>query len=135
VVESLGSVPALTRIPVINDYLNCHLASPLAARAFSLVSSCCQLPMSVFPVDWERQWNTSPRARLCRFLHPTLSDFQIADIIEINGLKPRIGNRQHNSGYSVTCLELMFGVSAFPYANEKFSGLSSDTIANPERPA
>ncbi len=34
-------------------------------------------------------------------------------------------------GYSVTGPEMVFGVSAFPNSDEKFSGLSSDTAAYP----
>jgi hypothetical protein len=41
VAERLGSVAALTRIPLVNNHLDRHLASPNAARALFLVGSCC----------------------------------------------------------------------------------------------
>ncbi len=48
VTEGLGSVAALTRIPLINNHLDRHLASPNAARALFLVGSCCKSPMTEF---------------------------------------------------------------------------------------
>jgi hypothetical protein len=54
---------------------------------------------------------------------------QIADLIKFNRLQTRIGNRQRISAYRITDSELVLGVSAFPYANEKFSDLTSDTAA------
>jgi len=85
--------------------------------------------VTAFPVDWKRRWNTAPRRRLRLFLNLTYSDFQIADLIKFNGLETRIGHRQRIPGYSVTGPEMVFGVSAFPNSDEKFSGLTSDTAA------
>jgi len=65
--------------------------------------------MTAFAVDRERRWNAEPRRRLCLFLNLTRSGFQIADLIKLNGLKTRIGNRQRIAGS-----EIVFGVSAFP---------------------
>ena len=59
----------------------------------------------------------------------TESDFQIADLIEFNRLKPRISNRQRITGHGVPCPEMVFGVSALPYAEKKFSGFSPDAAA------
>ena len=84
--------------------------------------------MTAFAVDRERWWNAEPRRRLCLFLNLTRSGFQIADLIKLNGLKTRIGNRQRIAGS-----EIVFGVSAFSHANEKFSGLKSNITAHPER--
>lgn len=53
--------------------------------------------------------------------------------MKLNGLKTRITNRQRFTGDDVTRPELLFGVSAFPHANKKFSGLVSDVAAHPER--
>jgi len=89
--------------------------------------------MTAFAVDRERRWNAEPRRRLCLFLNLTRSGFQIADLIKLNGLKTRIGNRQRIAGYCISGLEIVFGVSAFPHANEKFSGLKSNITAHPER--
>src|SRR5260370_19142136 len=52
------------------------------------------------------------------------SNFQIADLVELNDLETRIGNRQCFAGDASTHLELVFGLRAFPHANEKFSGLT-----------
>lgn len=133
VAECLGSVAAFTRIPLINSHLDRHLASPHAARTLFLVCSCCKSPMAAFAIDRKRRWNTAPWGRLCLFLNITCSDFQIADLIKLNGLKTRIGNRQCTTGYSVADPEMVFGVSAFSHADEKFSGLTSDTAAYTER--
>ena len=54
----LGSVAARTRIPLINNHLDRHLASPDAACALFLVGSCCKSPMTAFPVNRKRWWNT-----------------------------------------------------------------------------
>lgn len=85
--------------------------------------------MTALPVDRKWRWNPAPRGRLCLSLNFLSSDFQIADLIKFNGLKTRIGNRQRIPGYRVTGPEMVLGVSAFPYANEKFSGLTSDIAA------
>ena len=47
--------------------------------------------------------------------------------------KHRGGNRQGFAGYRVTGPELVFGVGAFPHTDEKFSGLTPNVAAHPER--
>ena len=89
--------------------------------------------MTAFAAERKRRWNTTPGRRLCLFLNLTCSDFQIADLIKFNGLKTRIGHWHRITGYGVTGLEMVFGVSTFPHADEKFSGLTSDTAAYSER--
>jgi hypothetical protein len=64
VTEGLGSVAALTRIPLINNHLDRHLTSPNAAGALFLVGSCCKSPMTAFPVNRKRWWITWRSARL-----------------------------------------------------------------------
>ena len=131
VTECLGSVAPLTRIPLIDNHLDRHVACPNAARALSLVSSCCQSPMTAFPVDRKRRWNAAPGGRRCLFVSLTYSDFQIPDLIEFNRLKPRISNWQRITGHGVPSPKMVFGVSALPHPEEKFSGLSSDAAAYP----
>ena len=48
-------------------------------------------------------------------------------------LQTRIGNRQCFAGDGITHLELVFGVGAFPHANEKFSNLTPNVAAHSER--
>ncbi|HXQ26363.1 MAG TPA: hypothetical protein VN822_08170 [Candidatus Acidoferrales bacterium] len=88
--------------------------------------------MATFAVDRKRRRNTPPRWRRL-FLNLTYGNFQIADLVELNGLETRIGNRQRITGHRANRSELVFGVSAFAHANEKFAGLASDTAAHPER--
>ena len=131
VAEGLGSVASCTRIPLINNHLDRHLASPHAAGALVLVCSGRKPPMTALPVDWKRRWNAEPRRRLCLFLNHSDGDFQIADLIKFNGLKTRIGKRQRNPGCRVTRPEMVFGVSVFPHAEEKISVFTSDPATNP----
>ena len=70
--------------------------------------------MTSFAVDRKRGWNTVPWGRLRFFLNIPRTDLQIADLIKLNGLKTRIGNRQRIAGYSIAGSEIVFGVSAFP---------------------
>ncbi len=49
--------------------------------------------------------------KLTHYLIFTGSDTQIADLVEFNGLHLWIGDRQCITGYSVTDLKLVFGVS------------------------
>lgn len=126
VAEGLCSVAALTRIPLVNNHLDCHLASPHAARAFLLVRSCRKPPMAAFTVDRERRWDPEPRRRLFLFLNLAFSDSQFADLIELNRLQARISNWQSFTGYGVAGAKLMSGVSAFSHAYEKLSGFASD---------
>lgn len=74
-----------------------------------------------------------PRWRWYLFLNLTYSDFQAADLVELNGLETWVGNRQRFAGDDVTHLELVFGVGAFPHANEEFSGLTASAAAHSER--
>jgi hypothetical protein len=85
--------------------------------------------MTAFPVDRKRRWNTAPGRRQSLFLSLTYADFQIANSIEFNRREPRINHWQRITGYGVPGSELVFGVSALPDAEEKFSGLSSDATA------
>ena len=133
IAEGLGSVAALARIPLVNNHLDRHVASPYAGRAFFLVPACGKSPMTSFAVDRKRGWNTVPWGRLRFFLNIPRTDFQIANLIKLNGLKARIGNRQRITGYRVPDLEMVFGVSAFAHTDEKLSGFTSDTAAYPER--
>lgn len=64
---------------------------------------------------------------------PSYSNFQIADLVELNDLETRIGNRHCFAGDGSTHMELVFGLRAFPHANEKFSGLTPHVAADPER--
>src|SRR5260370_25946551 len=132
VAESLSAVTAFARVQVIDDNLHRHLASPNAGGALLFVGSCRQSPVTAFAVDRKRRWNTTPRRR-CLFHNLTYSIFQIADLVELNGLQTRIGNRQCFAGDGITHLELVFGVRAFPHANEKFSDLTPNVAAHPER--
>ncbi len=133
VAESLSAVAALARVPVIDDHLHRHLASPNASCALLLVGSCRQSPVTAFAVDRKRRWNTTPRWRRCLFRDLTCSIFQIADLVELNGLQTRIANRKCFAGDGITHLELVFGVRAFPHANENFSDLTPNVAAHPER--
>ena len=129
VAECLGSVAAFTRIPLINDHLDRHLACPNAVRALFPVGSRCESPMTTFPVDRKWRWNTAPGRRQTLFLSLTSPDFQIADFIEFNRLEPRINHWQRITGNDIPGPKLVFGVSALPHAEEKFSGLGSDAAA------
>jgi hypothetical protein len=133
VAESLSAVVALARVPVIDDHLRRHLESPSASGALLLVGSCRQSPVTAFAVDRKRRWNTTPRWRRCLFRNLTYSIFQIADLVELNGLQTRIGNRRCFAGDGITHLELVFGVRAFRHANEKFSDLTPNVATHPER--
>jgi hypothetical protein len=73
VAERLGSVAALTRIPLIDDHFDWHLASPNAARALLLVGACRKSSMTALPVDRKRRWNTAPGRRHCLCLPKTIS--------------------------------------------------------------
>jgi hypothetical protein len=88
--------------------------------------------MTAFAIDGKRRWNRPPRRR-CLFRNLRPNGFQAADLIKLNRLKTWIGNRQRFTGNGVTCLELVFRMGAFPYANKKFSRLASDSAAHPER--
>ena len=88
VAESLSAVTALAWVPVIDDHLHRHLASPNASGAFLLVVSCRQSPVTAFAVDRKRRWNTTPRRR-CLFHNLTYSVCQIADLVELNGVYPK----------------------------------------------
>ena len=89
--------------------------------------------MTAFAVDRKRRCNTTPRWWRCLFRNLPYSNFQIADLVELNDLETRIGNRQCFAGDGITPLELVFGTPAFPHADEKFSGLTPNVAAHPER--
>jgi hypothetical protein len=44
-----------------------------------------------------------------------------------------MGNRQRIPGYGVTGPKLVFSVSAFPHANEKFSGVLRQNSKRPKK--
>src|SRR5260370_6292169 len=111
VAESLSAVAALARVPEIDDHLHRHLASPNASGALLLVGSCRQSPVTTFAVDRKRRWNTTPRWRRCLFRNLTYSMFQIADLVELNGLPTRISHRKCLPGAGTTHLELVVDVS------------------------
>jgi hypothetical protein len=85
--------------------------------------------MAARPVHWKRRCYYTPWGWLALSLSFPSADLQITDLIKFNRFKTRIGNRQRIPGYRITDSESVFGVSAFPYANEKFSDLTSDTAA------
>src|SRR5437879_12108899 len=113
IAEGLGSVAALARIPLVNNHLDRHVASPYAGRAFFLVPACGKSPMTSFAVDRKRGWNTVPWGRLRFFLNIPRTDFQIANLIKLNGLKPRIDNQQRINGYRGPDRDLASGARAF----------------------
>ncbi len=109
VAECLGAVAALARIPLIDDHLHRHLASPQAGGALLLVGSCRQSPVTALAVDRKRRCNTTPRWWRCLFRDLPFSNFRIADLVELNDLETRIGNRQCFAGDGSTHLELHAG--------------------------
>ena len=133
VAECLRAVAPLARIPLIDDHLHRHPASPHARSALLLVGSRRQSPVTAFAVDRKRRWNTAPRGRRRFFPNLTCGGLQIADLVELNGLKTRIGNRERFARHIVTDLELVFGVSAFSHADEKLPSLASDAAPHPKR--
>jgi hypothetical protein len=64
VTESLSVVRALVRVPLIDDHLHRHLASPNAGDALLLVGSYRQSPVTTFAVHRKRRWNTTPAVSL-----------------------------------------------------------------------
>src|SRR5260370_34278232 len=121
VAESLSAVAALARVPVIDDHLHRHLASPNASCALLLVGSCRQSPVTAFAVDRKRRWNTTPRWRRRLFRDLMCSIFQIADLVELNGLQTRIANRKCFAGHAITHLGPVFRVPAFPHPHHNLS--------------
>jgi hypothetical protein len=109
------------------------MASPDAADTLFLVRSRRQSSVTSFVVDRKRRWNTRPGGRRCLFPTLTYNNLHIADLVELNGLDTRIGNRQCFAGDNVTRFELLFGMSAFSYTDEKFSGLTPHVAPHPER--
>src|SRR5260370_37794134 len=98
VAESLSAVTAFARVPVIDDHLHRHLASPNAGGALLLVGSCRQSPVTAFAVDRKRRWNTTPRWRRGLLHNLTYSIFQIPALAEHNGVQSRLGNPQSFAG-------------------------------------
>jgi hypothetical protein len=74
--RGLGSVAALTRIPLINNHLDRHLASLNAARALFLVGSCCKSPMTAFPVSHLSTGFGNPRRYFAKEARPGSRAFQ-----------------------------------------------------------
>jgi hypothetical protein len=109
------------------------MASPDAACTLFLVRSRRKSPVATFAVDRKWRWNARPGRWLRFLLNPASNGFQAADLIKLDGLKTWIGDWQRFAGDTVRCLELVLGVSAFPYSDAKFSTLTSDTAANPKR--
>jgi hypothetical protein len=89
--------------------------------------------VATFAIDRKWRWNAKPGRWLRLLLSSASNGFQAADLIKLDGLKSRIGDWQRFPGDTVPCLELVHGVSAFPYADAKFSILTSDTAAYPKR--
>ena len=131
VAECLASVAAHTRIPLINNHLDRHLASPNATHTLFLIYPDRKSPMAALSVNHKRRCNSTPWGWLVLPLNVLSADLQIADLIKFNRLKTRISNRQRIPRHLITNSELVFGVSTFPYADEKFSGLTSDITAYP----
>src|SRR6516225_1983562 len=121
VAESLSAVTALARVPVIDDHLHCHLASPNAGGALLLVGSYRQSPVTAFAVDRKRRWNTTPRWRWCLFHNLTYKRSPDAD------RQPAVLRRRryHPPGTGVWRARL-------PHANEKFSDLTANVAAHSE---
>jgi hypothetical protein len=61
VTEGLGSVVAPTRIPLINNHVDRHPASPDATPALLLEGSRGESPMTALAIDRQRRWHTAPR--------------------------------------------------------------------------
>src|SRR5260370_31430919 len=78
VAECLGAVAALARIPLIDDHLHRHLASPQAGGALLLVGSCRQSPVTAFAVDRKRRCNPTPRRWPGLLPDPPYSHLQIS---------------------------------------------------------
>jgi hypothetical protein len=109
------------------------MASPDAAYTLFLVRSRRKSPVATFAIDRKWRWNARPGRWLRLLFNPAPNGFQAADFIKLDGLKSRIGDWQRFAGDTVPCLELVLGVSAFPYTDAKFSILTSDTAAYPKR--
>src|SRR5260370_24380111 len=90
VAECLGAVAALARIPLIDDHLHRHLASPQAGGALLLVGSCRQSPVTAFAVDRKRRCNPTPRWWPCLFPHLPFTNFPIPAPVELTDLYTRI---------------------------------------------
>src|SRR6266404_4524868 len=92
VAESLSAVAALARVPVIDDHLRRHLASPNASGALLLVGSCRQSPVTAFAVDRKRRWNTTPRWRRFHRRDVRYTRLRNAQHREVNGRPARARN-------------------------------------------
>ena len=88
--------------------------------------------MTAQAVGLKRRWNTEPR--WWRLFHNfTFRGCQIRDLVELNRLQTRIGDRQRRTGYCVAGLEMVFGVSAFAHTNKEFSPFTADITVDSER--
>jgi hypothetical protein len=63
----------------------------------------------------------------------TFSYFQIANLIKLNGFQTRIGNGQRTTGYGITNLELMLGLSTRSDTDQELSDFSSNVALNSQR--
>jgi hypothetical protein len=116
---------------MIDNHLHCHLASPHAARAFPLVRSCRESPVTALAVDGKRRWNSSPGRWFGLLRNLSFRDLQTTHLIELNGLHSWFDNWQRVAARDVPRPELVFDVSAFANAYEKFSVLASYPAAHP----
>lgn len=89
--------------------------------------------MTAFPIDRESFWDSEPRWRWRFWPTRAFSYSQIADLIKLDGFATRIGNRQCITGYGITCLELMLGLSTGSDTDEKLSHFSSNNALNSQR--
>jgi len=87
--------------------------------------------MPALPVHRKWRRNPTPRRWLALSCNYLSTDSKVGDLIEFNCLKTRIGNRQRIPRYRIANPELVLGVSTFPYADEKFPNLTSDSAAYP----
>src|ERR1019366_8422426 len=126
VAEGLGSVAAPSRIPLINDHLYRHPASPDTAGALLLEGSRGESSMTALAAERKRRWNTAPRRWRCLVLIVMWPDFPLAGLVEFNRLQPRIRNRLRITRYRVPGAKVVFRVRALPSPDEKFLGFASD---------
>jgi hypothetical protein len=111
---------------MINDHLDRHPASPDAVPALLLEGPRGEPPMTALAVDGQRRWNAPPRGWRCLVLGLRWCNFQAADPVEFNRLKPLIRSRQRIARYHTPGPKLVFAVRALSYPDEKFSGSASD---------
>jgi hypothetical protein len=86
--------------------------------------------MPAFPIHRESLRNAEPWGRLHLCSTRTSGYSQIADLIKLNGFQTKVGNRQRITGYGITCLELMLGLSTGSDTDQKLSDFSSYVALN-----